>query len=278
MRFILTPIMWQSALVHPIERLRYVARAGGFDQTDLAREAADALASLWGEPAELVNACRRILHHHPLAGSLWVMTTRVLIATDAQKAALDFLDELNADLTADNVTASLPGDATIAVVGWPDLALEKIHHRSDITVRVIDAYGEGAGLARSLLQKGVEVEEVPFTGLGQACLNSDVVIVEAAAAGPSSIVAPSGSYAAAVCGMQSGSQVWAVVGHGRALPQPFFEVIEQKLAAQNTMESDDEVVPIDVITHVVGPTGVRSTEDTGREDCVVAAELLRLGF
>jgi hypothetical protein len=78
--------------------------------------------------------------------------------------------------------------------------------------------------------------------------------------------------------MQSGSQVWAVVGHGRALPQPYFEVIEQKLAAQNTMESDDEVVPIDVITHVVGPTGVRSTEDTGREDCVVAVELLRLGF
>ena len=44
------------------------------------------------------------------------------------------------------------------------------------------------------------------------------------------------------------------------------------------MESDDEVVPIDVITHVVGPTGVSSAEDTSREDCVVAAELLRLGF
>ena len=270
--------MWQSALVHPIERLRYVARAGGFDQTDLAREAAGALASLWGEPAELVTACRRILHHHPLAGSLWVMTTRILIAADAQKAALDFLDELNADLTPDNVADSLPTEATIAVVGWPDLALERIHHRNDVTVRVIDAYGEGAGLARSLLQKGVEVDEVPFTGLGQACLNSDVVIVEAAAAGPKSLIAPSGSYAAAVCGMQSGSQVWAVVGHGRALPQPFFEVIQQKLAATNTMESDDEVVPIDVITHVAGPTGVSSVQETVREDCVVAAELLRLGY
>ena len=135
-----------------------------------------------------------------------------------------------------------------------------------------------SGLARSLLQKGVEVEEVPFTGLGQACLTSDVVIVEAAAAGPRSLIAPSGSYAAAVCGMQSGSEVWAVVGHGRALPQPFFEVIEQQLATTNTLESDDEVVPIDVITHMVGPTGVRSVKDTVREDCVVAAELLRLGF
>ena len=48
--------MWQPALVHPMERLRYVARAGGVDQFALAREAADALGSLWGEPAELVNA------------------------------------------------------------------------------------------------------------------------------------------------------------------------------------------------------------------------------
>ncbi|HAF68988.1 MAG TPA: hypothetical protein DCL16_07680 [Acidimicrobiaceae bacterium] len=267
--------MWQSALVHPIERLRYVARAGGFDQIDLAREAADALASLWGEPAELVNACRRILHHHPLAGSLWVMATRLLVATDARRAALDFLDELNADSTSDNVTDALPAEATVAVIGWPDLALEKIHRRRDLTVRVIDAYGEGAGLARSLLQKGVDVEEVPFTGLGQACTQSDVVIVEATASGPDAFIAPSGSYAAAVCGVQSGKQVWVVVGHGRALPQPIFEVIEKQLIAKNTMEADDEVVPIDVVTHVVGPQGVKTSESEAREDCVVAAELLR---
>jgi len=267
--------MWQSALVHPIERLRYVARAGGFDQIDLAREAADALASLWGEPAELVNACRRILHHHPLAGSLWVMATRVLIAAEPRRAALVFLDELNADSTSGNVTDALPLDATVAVIGWPDLALEKVHNRSDVTIRVLDAYGEGAGLARSLLQKGVEVEEVPFTGLGQACSRSDVVLLEATAAGPDSFIAPAGSYAAAVCGTQSGKQVWVVVGHGRALPERIFDVIENQLIAENTMEADDEVVPMSVVTHVVGPKGLSGSEDRSREDCVVAAELLR---
>jgi len=44
--------------MHPIERLRYVARAGGVDQTLLAVETADAFSSLRGEPAELMNACR----------------------------------------------------------------------------------------------------------------------------------------------------------------------------------------------------------------------------
>jgi len=267
--------MWQSALVHPIERLRYVARAGGFDQIDLAREAADALASLWGEPAELVNACRRILHHHPLAGSLWVMATRVLVAPDARRAALQFLDELNADLTSRNVTESLPLNATVAVIGWPDLAVERVHNRSDLTIRVVDAYGEGAGLARSLLQKGVEVEEVPFTGLGQACSRSDIVLLEATASGPDAFVAPSGSYAAAACGVQSNKQVWAVVGHGRALPGPIFEVLENQLVAKNTMEADDEVVPMSLVTHVVGPKGITTPETGSREDCVVAAELLR---
>ena len=89
--------------MHPIERLRYVARAGGFDQLDLAREAADALGALWGESAEMVNACRRMLHHHPLAGSLWVMATRVLISTDARTATWDFLDELAADSTSEQI-------------------------------------------------------------------------------------------------------------------------------------------------------------------------------
>ena len=270
--------MWQSALVHPIERLRYVARAGGVDQLDLAREAADALASLWGEPAELVNACRRMLHHHPLAGSLWAMASKVLIAADAQRAAVDFVQELNVDPTPSRVASALPNGATIAVIGWPDLAMESIHLRRDVSVRVIDAYGEGAGLARALMRREVEVTEVPLTGLGQACATADVVIIEAAAAGPEALIAPSGSYAAAICGLHAGKQTWVVVGAGRALPQRFFEVIEDQLAKQNPLEADEEVVPMTVITHVVGPKGMALSNVAMREDCGVAAELLRPGL
>ena len=41
------------------------------------------------------------------------------------------------------------------------------------------------------------------------------------------------------------------------------------------MEADDAVVPMSALTHVVGPKGVSSSESGCREDCVIAAELLR---
>ena len=47
--------------VHPIERLRYVARAGGVDHDVLVRETAAALGALGFDPAGLVTACRRII-------------------------------------------------------------------------------------------------------------------------------------------------------------------------------------------------------------------------
>ena len=261
-----------------MERLRYVARAGGGEQFALAREAADALGSLWGEPAELVNACRRMVHHHPLAGSLWVMASKVLIATDPRRAASDFVEDLNADPTSRSVARSLPEGATIAVIGWPDLAMESIHLRRDITVRVIAAYGEGAGLARTLLQRDVNVAEVPLTGLGHACATADIVVLEAAAAGPEALIAPSGSYAAAVCGLQADNEIWAVVGVGRALPRPLFAVVQEQLARENPLEADEEVVPLNVFTHVIGPEGKAQSTVPMREDCGVAAELLRPGF
>jgi len=264
--------------VHPIERLRYVARAGGFNQTDLTREAADALASLWGEPADLVNACRRMLSHHPLAGTLWVMAAKVLISMDARTAAFDFIKELETDRTSQNIVSSLPEQATIAVVGWPDLALAEIHKRQDICVRVIDAYGEGAGLARALMQRDVRVEEVPLTGLGQACATSDVVILEASVAGPTSFVAPSGSHAAAVCGMHSEKEVWVAVGHGRSLPKNLFSVVEHALNQENSLEADDELVALADVSHTVGPKDLRESEIPLREDCAEMAELMRFGI
>ena len=55
-------------LMHPIERLRYVARASGADQAMLVRETAGALAAFADDPAGLVTACRRIVVPPPGVG------------------------------------------------------------------------------------------------------------------------------------------------------------------------------------------------------------------
>ena len=51
--------------MHPIERLRYVARASGVPQAILVRETAGALLSFSSEPHELVTACRRMISRQP---------------------------------------------------------------------------------------------------------------------------------------------------------------------------------------------------------------------
>ena len=85
--------------MHPIERLRYVARASGADQAMLVRETAGALAAFADDPAGLVTACRRIVSRHPGSGPLWWLCSRVLTATEPMREAWTASDELDDDRT-----------------------------------------------------------------------------------------------------------------------------------------------------------------------------------
>ena len=206
---------------------------------------------------------------------MWSMSARVLTATDPMTAAWDVADDLASDTTAAKVADALPHDAVVAVMGWPDVAAEGLHRRGDIEVRVIDAYGEGGGLARRLLQRDVDVVEVPLTGMGQACASADVVLVEAAAAGPDGVVAASGSLAAAAVAYTASREVWAVVPRGRALPGPMYLALLGRLGDDDAWEMEEEEVPLGLISHVVGPDGRHEVDAGMRADCEVAHELLR---
>ena len=257
-----------------MEHLRYVARAGDLSQDVLVREAASALGALASDPLELVTVCRRILDKYPVAGALWSMAARVCASSQPYREAREFAAELRADATADHAADALPEDATACLLGWPDLAAEGLGRRADIEVRIIDAYGEGAGLARRLAGEGCEVTDVPLAGLAAACSTADVILVEAAAAGPEAVIAAGGSHAAAAVGYVSGVGVWCIVGQGRALPQPLFEAAAGTVADE-PWECDEEIVPIGLFSHVVGPDGIEPAAGWQRADCPLAAELLR---
>ncbi len=69
--------------MHPIERLRAVARAGWAGPSDLGAEAAWALADLAErEPSAVLPSCRRLLEFHPDCGPLWWVAARILTAGD----------------------------------------------------------------------------------------------------------------------------------------------------------------------------------------------------
>lgn len=257
-----------------MEHLRYVARAGDLSQDLLVRETASALGALASDPLELVTVCRRILDKYPIAGALWSMAARVCASSQPHRAAREFVSELRADATADHAADALPGGASVCLLGWPDLAAEGLGRRSDVTARIIDAYGEGAGLARRLAGEGCDVSDVPLAGLAAACSSADVILVEAAAAGPEAVIAAGGSHAAAAVGYVSGVEVWCVIGLGRALPQSLFEAAASAVA-DTPWECDEELVPLGLFSHVVGPGGIEPAAGWHRADCPFAAELLR---
>jgi hypothetical protein len=101
--------------VHPIERLRYVARTNWAGPSMLAAEAAWALGDLAQHDAPaLVPACRRLLDRQPGCGPLWWVAARVLGARDPVREAEVCAEELEDDPTRELVDDLVPQDVHAA--------------------------------------------------------------------------------------------------------------------------------------------------------------------
>jgi hypothetical protein len=266
--------------VHPIERLRYVARASGADQALLVRETAQALVAFRDDPSGLVAASRRIVDRHPTSAPLWWLCARVLTAPDGHREAWAAAEEIESDPTAGELAFALPDDARVCVVGWPETAAASLVQRGDVEVLAVDVVGEATGLVRRLHQAGVDAEEVPASALGSAVSAADLVLLEAVALGPPGFVAISGSLAAASVARQAGVAVWAVAGVGRRLPERMWAALSQRLTAgpDEPWELDEEVVPLTLVDQVWGPGGpVEPAAALLGTDCPVAPELFQGG-
>ncbi|HZT66637.1 MAG TPA: hypothetical protein VFA11_12695 [Acidimicrobiales bacterium] len=265
--------------MHPIERLRMVARAEGAGPSLLAREAAAALASLGGDPAAVVTGCRRLVDRHMEMGPMWWMAARVLAAPDPVAEAYRAAAQLDEDPTADRLAVELPADAaTVVVVGWPEQAAQALRKRGDLEVLAVDVDGEGAALARRLSGAGGDALEVDPAGIGAAVTVAGVVLLEALAAGPDGFLAATGSKAAAAVARAEGVAVWLALGVGRVLPARLWEAQLARIdgRGEEPWERPFEVVPLALVDEVVGPAGRGSPASVaGRADCPVAPELLR---
>lgn len=228
--------------MHPIERLRYIARSDGGDPRTLVVETASALRALGADPAGLVVACRRIVERHPTSGPLWWLCAHMLTDTDPFGVARRLAGEISDDTTADKLVDALPADATVCVVGWSDLISEALLRREDVSVIAV-----GSDDSADLL-----------TG---AVLAADLVLMEALAASPSEMLGVPGSRAAASVAYCSGVPVWAIVGVGRRIP----DVGLQSLVARLPNQGVADVVPLALCSEF-------APNDAG---CPVALELTR---
>jgi hypothetical protein len=261
--------------VHPIERLRYVARADGAGVANLVEAAARALAGLDDDQAGMVTGCRQMVDRHPAVGPMWWLTSRMLCGDDPRREAWSVVEALDADPTPRHLAAALPEDAVTVVLGWPELTAQALHRRGDLRVRAVDALGEGAPLADALTEAGLDAVDVPEPGLGAAVADADLVILEALAVGPDGLVAVAGSRAAAAVARHAGKRVWVVAGEGRLLPGRLWDALLGRLDPRGEpWDAPEEVLPLDLVDIVAGPWGTAPpAEALTHTDCPVAAEL-----
>lgn len=243
------------------------------------RETASALGAFADDPQGLVTACRRIVSRQPGVGALWWLCARVLTGGDPMQEAWAAVDEVDEDRTATQLAHALPDGGTVCVLGWPDLAADALARRGDLEVLVVDALGEGSGLVRRLLAADPETDvvDVALSGLGAAVAASDVLLLEASVLGPSGLASIAGSRAAAATAHHGEVPVWAVAGVGRLLPARLWDEAARRLApADEPWDADDEVVPIDLVDQLAGPSGPQPTADAlKRISCPIAPELLK---
>jgi hypothetical protein len=264
--------------VHPIERLRYVARASeDAGPSLLVREAAGALASFSSDPAALVTACRRLVDRQPQAGAIWWLAARVLGSPDPAFEAWSAADEVESDQTTLLLVENLPEAATVVVLGWPELIAPALAKRGDLDVLVIDTADQGHGLARRLDRLGNNATLVDERGLGAAVGACDLVLLEAQSFGGSGATALPGSRAAAAVAVTSSIPVWTIVGVGRVLPGRMWDAYLGRLDdSADPWDGDLELVPANLLGTIAGPRGLQTHAETLlRADCPVAPELLK---
>ena len=273
--------------MHPIERLRYVARAGELDLADLVQDAAYALAGFADDPPALVTACRSLVDRHPAAGPVWWLAARVLTAADPAAEAWRVLEEAEADGTARALYREVPDGARVLVVGWPGAMAGGLARRGDCRLLVVDV--ADASASASLVDRhwraGLDVEVIAESGIGAAAGQADLVLVEAQAlgssdndgGGASGLVAVSGGRAAAAVARAAGTPTWAVAPAGRVLPPGLWQVLARRLAAApQPWHEPDELVPLGLVDAVLRPAGLLTPAGaTADPDCAFAPELVR---
>ncbi len=146
--------------MHPIERLRYVARAGWAAPAVLAAEAAWALGDLaLHEESAVLPACRRLLDRHPGCGPLWWVAARILTAGDAAEEAERCADALESDPTSDLLREDLGGERrAVRHGGIGDVV------SADVVIVEVDAMGPSGvvlGAGHIGLMEAARAVEVP---------------------------------------------------------------------------------------------------------------------
>jgi hypothetical protein len=274
---------------HPIERLRWIARAEGETAAALAGEAAWTLGELAvAEPAALVTASRRLVERLPGCGPLWWACAHMLATDDpiatarlvAARLASDAVGDRLADALRCNFTSSDRLAATVPV----DTLYEALARRHSYCVRLVADRVLLGWAVRALGAVAEEVVGYRLEEAGVALEGAAALIVEPSLAAaevasgsrlvrgrPLLLVEP-GVVAVVDQAAALSVPVWIVLGVGRVLP-PALAAAASELAGGELARLD----PSPVVTAVDAAGLAPIDEALSRVDCPSGAELLHRG-
>lgn len=229
--------------MHPIERLRFIARVDDAPTALLVAEAAAALQATAADPMELLTACRRLVERRPSAGPLAWLAARMLASVDPCSEARAAVEAIVGDPTARRLAAALEPDAEVAVIG-----------RGEIAGKLALPVSEPDDCSLAL------VESDAVCDLGALCVP--------------------GSAAAAALVKSRGVPLWLVAGVGRRLPRSMWEsmraLCSADAAAGRAPHAAPEILPMDLFDSVAGPEGpVPAGQASVEPGCPPVAELFR---
>lgn len=249
--------------VHPIEHLRYLARAGYADAPELVTETASALKYLGADPANLLLTCRRIVEKHPTCGPLWWLCAEMLTSMEPRDSLRRCVDAVHGDSTpahlAGDIATRLPDGGMIVVNGWSWEIAVALCQSFGIEVCVIDGDNGADHMVRVLERNDVEAHLIDPQRAAAAVGECDAVIVSAAFAGADTLWAPIGSAQIAAVGYCAGVDVVATTPVGTRLPNTFVDAIVRLVDDQARGEAwhrDVEPVSLALLASVVGPARV----------------------
>ncbi len=238
--------------MHPIERLRYVARAGTVPVGPLVRESAAALSSFADDPKGLLTSCRRLLDRRSDCGPLVWLAARMLTAMDPRAEATRVVSELDADTTGHVLERGLDSLAA----GSSVLAME-------------DLGAFDAALQDRPDLRWLEPDDPEAAG------TADLVLIASDCAGPSEALVEAETVPVVEAARDRGTPVWLIAGAGRILPEQMWEMLHARHRPDDPSMRGLAVLDLNrLVTRVVTPSGVRTPAEAARASgCPIVPEL-----
>lgn len=239
--------------VHPIERLRYVARAGIVPAGPLVREAASALSSFADDPKGLLTSCRRLLDRRSDCAPLVWLAARMLTAMDPRAEARRVIGDLEGDATGQVLGKgidALPAGSSVLAVGALGAYAAALDDRPDLRWAEPDDLEAGSG--------------------------ADLVLMTSDCAGPSQalVVAETVSVAEMARGWEI--PVWLIAGAGRILPERMWDLLSARHRPDDPAMRGLAALDLDrFVTRMVTPSGLWTPAEAARRSaCPIVPELL----